>query len=215
MSSNLPVWFVNSVLITVSSIIVSLIVSIMFAFVLARHRPRFNNIILNIVISLMIIPPAVMIIPLFVFFAKLNLINNYFGVILIYSGLVTPFSVYLLYTFFRSIPQDFIDSASIDGCSSFGILIKIIVPLSVPTILALLVVNSLWVWNELLIAVIFLQKDSMRTLMVGLSTFKSRYYLNVPFTMMASLISTLPMIALYLFGQKYFIRGTFAGAIKE
>jgi raffinose/stachyose/melibiose transport system permease protein len=214
-NTNLPVWFLNSVLLTVSSIIISLIVSILFAYVLARYKPRFNNIILNIVISLMIIPPAVMIIPLFVFFSRLDLINNYFGVILIYSGLVTPFSVFLLYTFFKSIPQDFIDSASIDGCSSFGALIKIIVPLSIPTILALIVVNSLWVWNELLIAVVFLQKDSMRTLIVGLSTFKSRYYLNVPFMMMASLITTIPMIILYFSGQKYFIRGTFAGAIKE
>lgn len=212
---NLPQWLFNSIVITICSVILALIVAIMFSFVISRYKLRFSEAILDVVIALMVIPPAVMIIPLFVFFAKINLINNYFGVILIYTGLVLPFSIYLLYSFFKSIPQELLDSASIDGCTSFGTLIKIIIPLSLPPIFTLLVVNALWVWNELLIALIFLQKDSLKTLMVGLATFKSRYTLNIPLTMMASLVITIPMILLYFFGQKYFIRGFYGGALKE
>ena len=212
---NLPIWSVNSVVITISSVLLALIFAIMFSYILSRYKFKFNRVILNVAISLMVIPPAIMIVPLFIFMANLGLINNYFGIIIIYTGLILPFSIYLLTSFFKSIPQALIDSAFIDGCSSFGILTRIIIPLSLPAILTLIVVNSLWVWNELLLAIIFLQKDSLKTLMVGLATYKSRYVINIPFTMMASLVVTIPMITLYLFGQKYFVRGFYAGAIKE
>jgi len=84
-----------------------------------------------------------------------------------------------------------------------------------PPIITLIVVNSLWVWNELMIALIFLQKDELKTLMVGITVFKSRYNINIPLTMMGLVVITVPMIALYLFGQKYFVQGLVAGSLKE
>ena len=170
--------------------------------------------ILGFIISLMVIPPVVMVIPLFIFMVKISLVNTYAGVILIYSGLTLPFSIYLLTTFFKSIPQAIIDSAFIDGCSSFKTLTNIILPLSMPPIITLIVVNSLWVWNELMIALIFLQKDQLKTLMVGITVFKSRYNINIPLTMMGLVVITIPMVALYLFGQKYFVKGLISGSVK-
>jgi ABC-type glycerol-3-phosphate transport system permease component len=87
-------------------------------------------------------------------------------------------------------------------------------PLSAPAVITLVVVNALWVWNELLIALIFMQKDSMKTLMVGIAAMRSRNYVDIPATMAGLLIATIPIVIVYLFGQRYFIRGLTGGAVK-
>ena len=109
-------------------------------------------------------PPVVMIVPLFVLYTRLGFVSTYHGTIIIYAGLITPFSVYLLTTFFRTVPRELFESARIDGAGPFVILISVVLPLSLPAIVTLVVVNSLYVWNDLLIAIIFLQDDAKRTL---------------------------------------------------
>ena len=121
----------------------------------------------------MIVPPVVLLIPLFVLFATSSLITTYRGVILIYAGLTIPFSVYLLTMFFRTMPHEILESAMADGASHFRILLQIVLPLSTPALVTLVVVNSLWVWNELLIALVFLPDDELKTLMVGITVFRA------------------------------------------
>jgi ABC-type glycerol-3-phosphate transport system permease component len=162
----------------------------------------------------MAVPPIVMIVPLFVLYTQLGLISTYQGAIIIYAGLITPFSVYLLTTFFRTVPKELFESAHIDGAGHFLILLKIVLPLSLPALVTLVVVNSLYVWNDLLIAIIFLQEDSKRTLMAGISVFQGRYNNQVPLTMAGMVIASAPMFILYVTFQKHFIRGLMAGAIK-
>ena len=87
-------------------------------------------------------------------------------------------------------------------------------PLSAPAIITLIVVNALWVWNELLIALVFMQNDNLKTLMVGIATKRSRNYLDIPVTMAGLLIATIPIVVVYMFGQRYFIRGLTGGAVK-
>jgi ABC-type glycerol-3-phosphate transport system permease component len=87
-------------------------------------------------------------------------------------------------------------------------------PLSAPAVLTLIVVNAMWVWNELLIALVFLQRDDMKTLMVGIASMRSRTYLDIPATMAGLLVATIPIVILYIFGQRYFIRGLTSGAVK-
>lgn len=212
---NFGQWFVNSIVLSIGSVILSLALAILASYALARYQFKIRDTILNFIISLMVIPPVIMVVPLFVFMSKIKLINSLPGVILIYAGLTLPFSIYLLTTFFRSIPQAIMDSSYIDGCSSLRTLTSIVMPLSKPPIITLIVVNSLWVWNELMIALIFLQKDELKTLMVGITVFKSRYNINIPLTMMGLVVITIPMVALYLFGQKYFVQGLVSGSLKE
>jgi ABC-type glycerol-3-phosphate transport system permease component len=175
---------------------------------------RGRDALLTVSTSLMAVPPVVMIVPLFVLYSQLGLISTYQGAILIYGGLVTPFSVYLLSTFFRTVPEELFESARIDGAGDLFILLKIVMPLSLPAILTLVVVNSLFVWNDLLIAIIFLQDDAKRTLMAGISVFQGRYNNQVPLTMAGMVIASAPMLILYISFQKYFIRGLTAGAVK-
>ena len=207
-------WFANSIILTIGSGMLAIIVSGLAAFAFAKMRFAGRNIMLATNTALMVIPPVVMVIPLFIFLASIRLISTYTGAILVYAGLVTPFSIYLLTNFFRTIPHEIIESALIDGASSFGVLVRIVLPLSGPALVTLIVVNSLWVWNDLLIALVLLPQDNLRSLMVGITVFGSRYNNDVPVAMAGMLLASIPMVVLYLFGQKYFIRGLVAGAVK-
>jgi ABC-type glycerol-3-phosphate transport system permease component len=207
-------WFQNSAIFTLGAVVLSTVIAALAAFAIARMQFRGRDALLTVNVALMVVPPVVMVIPLFVLFTQLELVSTYHGVILIYAGLVTPFSVYLLTNFFRGIPTELIESALSDGASHLRILTRIIAPLSFPALITLVLVNSLFVWNELLIALVFLPEDELKTLMVGLTVFRSRYNLDVPITMAGMLLAALPMVLLYAFGQRFFIRGLTAGAVK-
>ena len=124
---------------------------------------------LSLVISLMVIPPVVLVVPLFLLGAQLNLIDTRRIVIAIYVGLMMPFSVYMLAAYFRTIPSSLIQAAEIDGASSLQVFLQVVLPLSRAPLITLAVVNALWVWNELLIALVFLQSQDSLTLMAGLT----------------------------------------------
>ena len=211
---NIPLWFGNSVIVTIASIVVSTLVSVLAAYSIARFRFAGRLLYFNSMIALMVVPPAVLILPLFVFMVKIGLINTLTGVVIIYSGLLIPFSIFLLVSFFRSLPPELFDAAAIDGCSSFDALWRIALPLSTPALVTLMVVNALFVWNELLIALVFLQSEELKTLMPGLTLFKGHFSINEPLIMAGTLIATLPMILLFLFGQRLFVEGLTAGAVK-
>jgi len=211
---NIPLWFVNSLIVTIASLIVSTIVSALAAYAIARFRFSGRAFYFNSMIALMVIPPAVLILPLFVLMVNIGLINTLASVIIIYSGLLIPFSVYLLVSFFRSLPPELFDAAAIDGCSNLDTFFRITLPLSTPAMVTLIVVNALFVWNELFIALVFLQGETVMTLMPGLTLFKGHFTVNEPLVMAGTLIATIPMILLYLFGQRLFVEGLVAGAVK-
>jgi ABC-type glycerol-3-phosphate transport system permease component len=208
-------WFLNSLIITSFSVILCLILAVLAAYGLTRNEFKFKRALTNFIISLMVVPPVVMIIPLFILMVKVNLINTYYSVIIIYAGLILPFSIYLLMGFFKTIPSSLIESAYVDGANSFRILRSVVVPLSMPAIGTLAVVNVIWVWNELLIALVFMQKENMRTIIGGLSQFVTKYQLEVPLLMMGLTIATIPIIVLYFFTQQFFVKGLTSGALKE
>lgn len=207
-------WFLNSIILSVGSVLVSLLVSTPAAFAFARMRFHGQTTLLALVTALMVVPPVVLILPLFLLLTRTGLTSTYHGVILVYAGLLTPFSVYLLTSFFRAIPHALIEAASIDGAASHTVLLRVMLPLSAPAVATLVVVNSLWVWNDLLVALVLLPKDELRTLMVGVTVFGSRYNADVPVAMMGMLLASLPMLILYLVGQRFFIRGLASGGLK-
>ena len=207
-------WMVNSIIMVLGAVLLSTVISCLAAYAIACMEFKGRHTLLALSTSLMAVPPVVMIVPLFVLYSQLGMISTYEGAIIIYAGLITPFSVYLLATFFRTVPKELFESARIDGAGHFLILVRIVLPLSLPAIMTLVVVNSLYVWNDLLIAIIFLQDDAKRTLMAGISVFQGRYNNQVPLTMAGMVIASTPMLILYIAFQKHFIRGLMAGAIK-
>jgi ABC-type glycerol-3-phosphate transport system permease component len=211
---DIPLWFGNSVIVTITSLAVTTAVSALAAYAIARFRFAGRALYFNTMIALMVIPPAVLILPLFVLMVDIDLVNTLTSVIIIYSGLMIPFSIYMLVSFFRSLPPELFDAAAIDGCSNLDAFWRITLPLSTPALVTLVVVNALFAWNELLIALVFLQDQHQKTLMPGLTQFKGHFTVNEPLIMAGALIATVPMILLYLFGQRLFVEGLVAGAVK-
>jgi ABC-type glycerol-3-phosphate transport system permease component len=209
-----PRWFLNSVILTSASVAATLAIASFAAWGFAHWRFPGRDALLSGLVSLMVVPPVVLLVPLFVFGADLGWISTFRLVILIYVGLMLPFSIFMLTSFFRTIPSSMIEAATVDGASSFLVFRRIVLPLSAAPLATLGVVNLLWVWNELLIALVFLQDDSKKTLMVGITGFQSRYNLNVPAIMAGLTLATLPIVTLYLFGQRFFVRGLVSGAAK-
>ena len=212
--SDFIAWMGNSILLAGGAVALSTVVSCLGAYAIARMQFHGRGMLFSVSTSLMAIPPVVMIVPLFVLYTQLSLISTYEGAILIYAGLITPFSVYLLVSFFRTLPKELFEAARIDGAGDLLILLKIVIPLSLPALLTLVVVNALYVWNDLLIAIIFLQDDSKRTLMAGISVFQGRYNDQIPLTMAGMAFASAPMIILYLAFQKHYIQGLMAGSVK-
>ncbi len=208
------IWFQNSAIVTFGSVAVAVSMAALAAYGFSRFNFIGKEKIFNIIIALMIIPPIVMIIPLFVLASKAGLVNTYWSAIIIYAGLMLPFGVYLLRNFFVTIPESIMDSAKIDGCSDFGIFYKIVLPLSRSALVTLSVVSVLWVWNELLIALIFLQKEELTTLVVGLIRFQGRFRINQPVILAGIFASMIPMMAIYFIGQRFLVSGLTAGALK-
>ena len=207
-------WMGNSILLALGAVALSTMVACLGAYAIARMQFPGRLFLFSTSTALMAVPPVVMIVPLFVLYTRLGLISTYQGAIVIYAGLVTPFSVYLLTSFFRTLPKELFDAARIDGASDFRILWQIVVPLSAAPLVTLVVVNALYVWNDLLIAIIFLQDDAKRTLMAGISVFQGRYNDQIPLTMAGMAVASAPMILLYLAFQKYYVQGLLAGSVK-
>jgi len=195
-------------------VLVCTAVAFLAAFALAKMRFAGRRLFLDAIVSLMAIPIVVLIVPLFVLYTRLRLMSSYQGMILMYAAVCLPFSVYLLTNFFKTIPDEIMEAAVIDGAPVFRILTRVVIPLSGPPIVTLIVVNAVWVWNELLLALVFLPKDGLRTLMVGITVFKSKFNLDISVTMAGLLLTTLPIVVLYIVFQKFFIRGLTEGALK-
>jgi ABC-type glycerol-3-phosphate transport system permease component len=209
-----PTWFRNSLFVTLLAVLLTITMAATAAWGFAHWKWKGRDFVLGVLISLMVVPPVVLLIPLFTLGAKLGWISTFRMLILVYIGLMLPFSIYLLTNFYKAIPVSLTEAAEIDGATDFRTFRSIVLPLSGPPLITLTVVNLLWVWNELLLALVFLQSDDKKTLMVGITGFQSRYSLSIPTIMAGMTIATIPLLVTYLFGQRYFITGLTAGSVK-
>jgi raffinose/stachyose/melibiose transport system permease protein len=207
----LPRWMWNSFLVTVSSVAVSTLVALLAAYAVVFGRFRGHRIFLSTSVALMVVPPVTLLVPMFVLMVDTGWVNHLQSVIVFYSSLLVPFAVFFLSSFFRTVPQELIEAASVEGAGPFTVLRRIVMPLSGAACFTLVVVQAIWVWNELLIALVFLQNDSARTLMSGLAQFQGRYATNQPLVLAGALVSIAPVVLLYLSGQRFFVRGLTAG----
>ena len=207
----LPRWMWNSFLVTVSSVAVSTLVALLAAYAAVFGRFRGHRLFLSSSVALMVVPPVTLLVPMFVFMVDTGFVNHLQSVIVFYTGLLVPFAVFFLANFFRTVPAELIEAASVEGAGPFTVLRRIVMPLSGAATFTLVVVQAIWVWNELLIALVFLQSESSRTLMAGLAQFQGRYATNQPLVLAGALVSIAPVVLLYLSGQRYFVRGLTAG----
>jgi raffinose/stachyose/melibiose transport system permease protein len=207
----LPRWMWNSFLVTVSSVAVSTLIALLAAYAVVFGRFSGHRIFLSTSVALMVVPPVTLLVPMFVFMVDSGWVNHLQSVIVFYTGLLVPFAVFFLTNFFRTVPQELIEAAAVEGAGPFMVLRRIVMPLSGAATFTLVSVQAIWVGNELLIALVFLQDESSRTLMAGLAQFQGRYATNQPLVLAGALVSIAPVVLLYLSGQRFFVRGLTAG----
>lgn len=202
----------NSLFISISYTIITLISASMAAFAFAKVRFPRADLLLKVFLATMMIPTQVTIIPLFVVMNKLGLINTYGSVLL--PSIFRPFAVFLLVQQMRTIPNDYLDAASIDGASTFTVYRKVALPLCAPTLATLSITTFMESWNDYLWPLLMLTDKSKMTLPIALSTLNGAYATEYNVLMAGSLISMVPIILIYIFAQKYFENGMMAGGIK-
>lgn len=202
----------NSLLISVTYTIITLISASMAAFAFAKVKFPKAELLLKIYIATMMIPTQVTMIPLFVIMNKISLINTYKSVIL--PSVFRPFAVFLLVQQMRTIPDDYLDAAKIDGASSFQVYSKVAVQMCTATIATLSITTFMESWNDYLWPLLMLTDKNKMTLPIALSTLNGQYATEYNILMAGSLISMIPIILIYVFAQKYFKDGMMAGGIK-
>jgi len=204
----------NSTLITTGAIALILTASTTAGYALGTLRYRFSGTVFLVLASAMMVPMQSMIIPEFVNLARIGFINHYYAAILVYAALGSPFATFLMTTYFRRLPEDVIEASLIDGLGYGKIFFRIMLPLAVPAIVTVAVLQFIQIWDDLLVGLLFLQTPQQRPITVGLATIPSQHFLDVPELMAGSLVSALPAVIIYLLFQRYLIRGLTMGMSK-
>ncbi len=206
--------FFNSVIITVIKVPLGLFVSAMAAYALAKIEFRGRKILLLAILFGTMIPFQVMLAPLFTLVNGLHLIDTYPGVILPYLAFGIPYQVFILQSFFRGIPKELSEAARIDGASHFIIFRRIFLPVCLPVLAALLILDFVSTWNEFAMALVLLQDRNMWTLPLGLSAFQGQFSRDYGQLNSAIVMTVLPAAIVYLIFQRYFVSGLTSGAVK-
>lgn len=210
-SANLGRFFVNSLIISVVSVVVATACAAAGAFAFAKMKFRGQETIFRILLPAMAVPSIVLLVPQFKLMSDFNLINSRWSIIILYIGIMLPMSLYLFRNFFSAFPDELLDAAALDGLGTLRTLVRIVLPSSRPVVFTAVIVNFVFAWNELLLALVFLQNEQQRTLMVGLTVFSSLYSLDVPELMAGMTIATVPVVLVYLVGQRHLMRGLLGG----
>lgn len=207
-------YFANSLFVTTISMTFVLLFGSMASYGISRYVYRGNTLVYMLFLSGIMLPLKAAIIPLFLLIKTLGLINSRWSVILIFLAMGLPSTVFILAGFMKTIPLELEYAAKIDGCNDFMIYRKIVMPMVAPAMALVTIYNAVPIWNDFFFPLVFLQSNSVKTLPVGLSTFFGQHSTNWSLLFTGLSIAILPMLILYLFMSKYFIKGMTAGAVK-
>jgi multiple sugar transport system permease protein len=219
-------YFINTIIYASAITISNLLFCSMAAYAFARLRFRGRNVLFILTLGTMMVPGQVTMVPVFILLKRWpflggndwlgigghGLLNTYVGLIL--PGAVGAFGIFLLRQFFMTLPRELEDAARIDGCSEAGIYLRIILPLSAPALATLGIFTFTAAWNEFLWPLLIMSKDSMKTLQIGLQVFQTQYTTRWDLLMAGTVLVTLPVLLLFLAGQRYFTRGIALSGMK-
>jgi raffinose/stachyose/melibiose transport system permease protein len=206
--------FKNSFIISFFSIIILLCLGTFASYAFAKLDFRGKDIIYLLVISTMFIPVQATIVPLYVMFAKIHLVNTYMSVILMYVGMFIPEVILLMTSTFRGIPDELLEAARLDGAGYFDLIRYVIVPMGKPAIILCVIFYFIVTWNDLFTPMILLQSMDRRTVMVALAALISRYSGDPTFQFAGLVLASIPAILVYAIFQRYILKGISLGATK-
>lgn len=222
-SPNMNYWksFLNSAIITILSLTAIVIFSSMAAWVLVRNHKKWSTVIFMIFVAAMVIPFQVVMLPLLSWFRKLSeisgiaLLSSYTGIVFAYIGFGSSMTIFILHGFIKNIPYELEEAALIDGSSPEGVFFKIILPLLKPVQMTVLILNGIWIWNDFLLPSLMLGLNGkVKTLPLAVTSFVGSYVKQWDLILTSTLLAMLPVVILFLFAQKYIIKGMVEGAIK-
>ncbi len=209
-----PRVFVNSLLITIVSNAGLVVISSMAAHQMVRKPTRFNNLLFLGFVAAMVIPFQSIMIPLVRVANQLNLMDSRIGLVVCYFGFGVSLNVFLYHGFIKSIPVEIEESATVDGCSPYGVFWRIIFPLLKPMSVTVVILNSLWIWNDFLLPSLVLNSPEIRTIPLATYSFFGQYTKQWDLALAALVLSVLPIILFFLAMQKHIIEGITAGSVK-
>ena len=212
--TNVPRYFLNSIIVTVSSIALLLITGTMAAYAISRYKFRGALMVSLFFLSGLMLPLRLAIIPLFIQLKYLGLIDSLLGLIFIYTAMSLPATVFILTGFLRSLPKELEDSARMDGASELRIMLDIMVPLVSPALVIAGIYSAVPIWNDFFFPLIFIQSPEWKTLAQGLTTFFGEYSINYGVLYAGLSLASLPMIFIFIVQSRRFIAGMTAGALK-
>jgi len=213
-SARMGMYLSNSVITTLGGLFLGLFISALAGFAFSKLKFPFRTKLLYIMLSFTIVPFAVIMGPFFKMVVHLGINNTYYGLIIIYGVFSSPFAAYLCYSFYRSIPNEIIESAKIDGATIWKTFVRLMLPLGKPVLFTLGILNFLALWNDFLTALLVMQSDNKRTLMVGIYSMKGQFGTQFPLMSAALMIATIPVFVVFLIFQDKVVKGITIGAVK-
>jgi len=213
-TSRFPVAIANSLIITGLSVVLIVLVSALAGYSIARRNKPFYNIVFLLFLSGMMIPFQVTMLPLYKLGKSMHMLNTHWGIILIYGGFGIQMGVLFYTAFIRQISREIEEAATIDGCSTPGIFVRIIIPLLKPVTATVVVLNALYIWNDFLLPLLYLQDNNFRTIPLQQYFFFGQYSSDLNLAFAYAVLGMIPVIVFFLSMQKFIIKGIAAGAVK-
>lgn len=206
----------NSVIVALGTTLLCSVVGSLCAYALARLKLPGSKWLLAGIVIVAVFPPTLLVIPLYQMFKFTGMLNHPLALIIPYSALNLPFAILVLTVFFRQIPKEIEEAAQVDGFTNWGILWKIIVPLSIPAVATVAILIFIFSWNEFLLALTFMIRDNTRTVPVGIAMLSGASQYEVPWSQISAavVLTTLPVVAMVVLFQKRIVEGLTAGAVK-
>ncbi|UKS24824.1 carbohydrate ABC transporter permease [Paenibacillus sp. HWE-109] len=215
--SNSPIWknFMNSAIVGLVATFSTILLSTAIAYAVTRMKFKvLNKLVYGLLLISLLIPPASLLIPLYIMIKDFGLYNSHLALILPYTSFGIPLSVFIISAFLKSIPLELEEAGVMDGLSTYGILGRIIIPLTMPTLVTVFILNFINNWNEYILASLFLSSQELRTMPVAIVAFADKYNFNYGAMTASIVLSVVPVMIMYAFFQRSIIEGVTAGSVK-
>ncbi len=213
-AAHFAVYFRNSLIVTVVSMVLILAAGTLAAYALGRYQFRGSDFLFLFFLSGIMVPIRLAVIPLFILMRDLRLLDTLWALILVYTASGLPSAVFILTGFFRTLPRDLDHAARIDGAGELGILLRVLLPLVRPALAIVTVYNIIPIWNDFFFPLVFIHREEIKTLPLGLTVFFGQYQTNWALLFAGLTLAAAPVLALYVVMSQQFIKGLTAGAVK-
>jgi raffinose/stachyose/melibiose transport system permease protein len=213
-TANIPLRYFSSFIVTISTTILALIIYSMASYVLARRKFMLRGLIFSLLVSPILIPRNALIVPIYQTIRSLGLYDTRYALILVYTGFEMALCIFIMRSYFMSIPQEIEESAYVEGASFFTTFFRIMLPIAKPALTSAAVLTFIYSWNDLLYAMILISSEEKRTLPLTMVLFTSMFSYDLPAMFAALVLCIIPNIVIYLLLQKHIMSGLISGSVK-